>query len=467
MQAFDTAFSQVIDPQKFLGSAATALSDVTKQGWLGVLGLQPGMFGGDAGKLSMQALPRLWQYLQQFLMGAIGPIMQNLQGLGLDMSTEEGRNIRGMGLNQLMQMLQMARTQAQRSPLTPEEERKWTLFHQQIENAGNENWRVFVKALTPMAPQFEALSKAATTVVASFVSGPGFAELVRSATEGLQGLSRYLASDDFKQDILSFEASVKSLAKSTHDLATGIPEGVSAWEKLQQSAHDAGASMSWLGDIIKKAFWWLVGEHTGVGAMGDALVDTWRAWSGVGSRSKDVWPWGSPGAIPDIPLSVPPPGTFHGQQRPGPLGYIPEVAGTQDALNLIERYESAGRNVLNYKNSLDPNYYTAGGYWQIVNSTWNRYAGLIPGASQFGRAIDAPEPIQRQVAGQILMHEGYGPWSNYDRPLAMAIERLSQHIDRIASSVNVQRPAPVHVQIHGLTGGQAAPVANQTAGGVA
>ena len=89
------------------------------------------------------------------------------------------------------------------------------------------------------------------------------------------------------------------------------------------------------------------------------------------------------------------------------------------ALDIIEKYESGGRNVPNYR--YDPTH-TAQGYWQITNSTW-REAAPRAGVdiNQYPTAMSAPKDIQRIVAGKLFEERGFQPWAPYNPKLASAV----------------------------------------------
>lgn len=88
------------------------------------------------------------------------------------------------------------------------------------------------------------------------------------------------------------------------------------------------------------------------------------------------------------------------------------MATRQQQLAAIMTAESGGRNVYNYMYNTNPNYYTASGYYQIVNSTWKQgaqWAGVD--TSQYPTAISAPYEVQTQVANALIDHQGLQPWS--------------------------------------------------------
>jgi len=81
---------------------------------------------------------------------------------------------------------------------------------------------------------------------------------------------------------------------------------------------------------------------------------------------------------------------------------------------LIERGEgtSGDQNIWNYKHAERPDYYTAGGPFQIVDSTW-REGGQLAGidVSQWQHAIDAPKEVQDAVAHALYDRYGFKPWT--------------------------------------------------------
>lgn len=83
------------------------------------------------------------------------------------------------------------------------------------------------------------------------------------------------------------------------------------------------------------------------------------------------------------------------------------------ALPLISQYESDNRNVINASGS------TAGGYYQIINGTWQQFAPQA-GVSlvQYPTAMTAPQDVQTAVATQIYNTQGFQPWASNTRLIA-------------------------------------------------
>jgi phage-related minor tail protein len=106
----------------------------------------------------------------------------------------------------------------------------------------------------------------------------------------------------------------------------------------------------------------------------------------------------------------------------------PSIGGGKSLLDAIVRFESGGRNIAQQAvppgGGYNPSTGTvtgpssASGYFQMINPTWRRAAGLAGiDASQYPRAMDAPYDVQRQAAGALLQREGPGHWLPYNAGL--------------------------------------------------
>jgi hypothetical protein len=105
----------------------------------------------------------------------------------------------------------------------------------------------------------------------------------------------------------------------------------------------------------------------------------------------------------------------------GGNGIVPPGITGSDAnmLGLISKYESGGRNVMNY---IGDRTHTAQGYYQITNSNWRKIAPRL--------GITAPNAMSASLADQarvarVLLHNGKGirNWSDYNPRLRGALQR--------------------------------------------
>ncbi len=90
-------------------------------------------------------------------------------------------------------------------------------------------------------------------------------------------------------------------------------------------------------------------------------------------------------------------------------------ASREQLLNAIEKTESGGRNVPNYK--FGPGF-TAQGHFQITNSTWKdiaKAAGV--NLEQYPNAMSAPYEVQRKAASALIDQRGVQPWAPHNPAL--------------------------------------------------
>jgi hypothetical protein len=103
-------------------------------------------------------------------------------------------------------------------------------------------------------------------------------------------------------------------------------------------------------------------------------------------------------------------------------GRISQTA-VESTLDLINKYESPEGNVPNYR--FDSTH-TAGGYFQITNTTWKQFAAEAGvSVSEYPTAMSAPKDIQRQVARTILTSPNGGGiqhWSDFNPKLKQALQ---------------------------------------------
>ncbi|WP_260855421.1 transglycosylase family protein [Mesorhizobium amorphae] len=113
----------------------------------------------------------------------------------------------------------------------------------------------------------------------------------------------------------------------------------------------------------------------------------------------------------------------------GAAASVPNVPGMtadeRNKLGLILKYESRGRNVMNYMGraqGLDPSTakgYTAQGYYQMLNSNWRRLAPKL--GIKARNAMAASLEDQTKVALALMRESGIKNWSNFNPSLRRAL----------------------------------------------
>lgn len=116
----------------------------------------------------------------------------------------------------------------------------------------------------------------------------------------------------------------------------------------------------------------------------------------------------------------------------GDAGSPEYLARRARELALAKKYESGGRNieqqVVGPQGGYNPSVgrvtgpSSAGGYYQMIDSTW-QYAARLAGidTTKYPRAINAPEDVQQKAAEALYDKRGLADWAPYNRPFARAV----------------------------------------------
>lgn len=164
---------------------------------------------------------------------------------------------------------------------------------------------------------------------------------------------------------------------------------------------------------------------------GAASPDSGWGWLGkVGSAIGSLFSGLSSGRAGETPGGTV--GAMAGGSGPGKgAAAVPDIPGMtrteKNQLGLILKYESHGRNVMNYQGqaqNIDPTTakgYTAQGYFQILNSNWRRLAPKLGITAK--NAMAASLEDQTKVALALMRESGIGNWSNFNPSLKRALQR--------------------------------------------
>lgn len=130
---------------------------------------------------------------------------------------------------------------------------------------------------------------------------------------------------------------------------------------------------------------------------------------------------------------------------------VPDIAGMtakeRNTLGLILKYESHGKNVMNYeglRQGIDPatpKGYTAQGYYQMLNSNWARLAPKLGIKAKNAMAATLEE--QTKVALALLRQGGVGNWADFNPALRAALAR-GEDAGRWAHGVTTGASIPDH-----------------------
>jgi hypothetical protein len=274
----------------------------------------------------------------------------------------------------------------------------------------------FIDGLAPLAPELSKLVDAFSNAVGVFLHSDVVKHWIDLLATSLESFAKYMGTKDF-------EKSVEDVATVLGDFGK-VVWNVTKW--IASFAPSGGAGLSSDTSSITKGA--LIGAGLGF-AFGGIPGAAAGGLLGLGAAP---WVFGGPPAnwkedpnirkfnIPDF---LP---TWKGIKNWLGMGgekALPSrwLSGGGDPLGLIEKYESRGRNIMVIGHPESH----ASGLYQIEPGTWARYARMVPGASMYSRAMDAPSDIQRAMAQAIYNSEGFSPWESYNPQLRNAVNQMA------------------------------------------
>jgi hypothetical protein len=215
-------------------------------------------------------------------------------------------------------------------------------------------------------------------------------------------------ADLFKMYKLGFDA-LKGLSEKSAENAKKIVEGE---QKIDDKTPTTKSWIDTLAEAIARLGLASMAAESGVQRMSLSISGLAGALGGGGSglQNANFTPGG--GGLG---------GGGSGGGSGGGHGIVPPGITGSDAnmLGLISKYESGGRNVMNY---IGDRTHTAQGYYQITNSNWRKIAPRL--------GITAPNAMSASLAdqarvAQVLLHGpgGAGNWTRYNPRLAAALRR--------------------------------------------
>lgn len=264
------------------------------------------------------------------------------------------------------------------------------------------------KAADDLANKFDISKRSASELLAEIAKARTLsAEQIKQVAEwaAAEGKVRRQAGEEVTDAEIA-----KKMAEALNDGAAGAIKlansyniSTAAAEQMLKSGDELGAFRKVISDIAES-----IRSHGGAWAEAKAKFDEYI-------RGLSWFAMGSPDAAGIYALDNPPPAPPTKQPTAG--------NGTQmsvdEALDLIEKYESDGRNIPNYRYDKG---HTAQGFYQITNSTWKEFAAKAGvDLSQFPNAMSAPRDMQRNVAAEIYKARGFQPWADFNPALRDAI----------------------------------------------
>jgi hypothetical protein len=256
---------------------------------------------------------------------------------------------------------------------------------------------------------------------AAFAVGGPIAVLVA----GIVAVATYVAATDWEGLVKKFNGLKEGIGlggkgpagvtSNPGDLLPGLSGIENEGKKAAEAQKGVAEGSKQISDKAPEAKSWLE-------RLGDAMMDMARKAYASGAVIGQINFGGGGGGGSLIQKANFTPGGGGGLGSGiGGNGIVPPGITGSDAnlLGLISKYESGGRNVMNY---IGDRTHTAQGYYQITNSNWRKIAPRL--------GITAPNAMSASLAdqarvAQVLLHNGKGirNWSDYNPRLRGALQR--------------------------------------------
>jgi hypothetical protein len=411
-KAFGLNYGRLVDPDSVLHGVNAALTDASQRGNLYRAGLsESDISGRDAAQVSVALIGKLKTLADRTPTQLLGTIVQ-AYGLGsLGIGAEDLQRLKGRSAAEIAKYGADYARDSRSLNLSPGQQSAWESLKVQLQRAGEQIEQTFIKNLTPLTPSIERLSAAFSHLVDRLLGGEAGKSLVDTLAGGLTILADTLGSKKFQDDLVTFADDIGKIAHGIHvalgwlfrDKSKGEPGGVPlappSMELNPSTPEDIERGKRYWRDIFKdlfspnySSFNYGPAAYLGGGVGGAAAAA--RVWQ-ASFRNRD------------------------------------------DDVGLISLYESGNRNIPNYRYDAT---HTAGGYYQITDTTWREIAPLV-GAGQYPNAMSAPYDVQTRVAIELRKRRGLQPWST-NKPLMHRLLHGDNDHDTSTKPSYFSRPGP-------------------------
>lgn len=210
-KSFGVNFERVVDPGSYLSSVNEALHDVTKRTGLYGAGLSEGQMQGSTADVGVSLLRQLKNIADHTPNAQLGNVSA-ARHLDQFVSLQDLQRLKAMNPEEFNGLVGNYGRNRGSLNLADDTSRKWQDFSTQMSRAGEQIENVFVKSLVRLEPSLESLSVSFEKAVDAFMKSDAVKWGIDELGKGLDWLAKYVASDDFKQDLKDFGAGIAALA---------------------------------------------------------------------------------------------------------------------------------------------------------------------------------------------------------------------------------------------------------------
>lgn len=229
--SFQTNFGRFVDPDSYLGNINEAVSDVSKQGVLRGIGVNPNQDTAKVALDTLKAVSALAKSVPQNMLGA-----QLLSGRGLNQlfSLEDLNRLRRTSSSEIDSQYAHYRTDVGALGQSDKTGEGYTNFINQLSRAGKQIETIFTNKLVTLAPALEHLSKSVVDAFARLAKSPIIDEGIAALSRWIDGFSGSIGSPAFLDKLGQFTDDMGFLAQTLHEMAHPIDSGaayINYWAK--------------------------------------------------------------------------------------------------------------------------------------------------------------------------------------------------------------------------------------------
>lgn len=210
-KAFDVNFSRFANPNAFLSGVNAAVTDISKQGPLWALGVNPNQSTAQVAIATLKALRAkalatdyrlLGTTIDQFHLGDIGVGEEDLRRLKEATPDEFNKQLAGYGKDVGALGINDKTAQA------------WQDFTTQMQRAGETIFKTFVVGLSPLAPALEHLSSAFIKFLDVLMKSPQIDRAITGLADWLNDFSGEISTPAFLDNVKGFVANIGEIAEA-------------------------------------------------------------------------------------------------------------------------------------------------------------------------------------------------------------------------------------------------------------
>lgn len=215
-QAFEVNLGRFVNPGAFLGGIGAAVADISKQGPLYALGVNP---NGSTSRVAIATLRALRARALATPVNQLG-ILEKQYRLGdIGIGTEDLRRLRAATPQEFNAQLAHYRSDVGALGLGDKTALQWQNFSTQMQRAGETIFKTFVTGLTPLVPALTKLSSAFTKFLGVLLSSPLIKKGLDDIAHWLDNFAGTISAPAFLKSVQGFVSDVGALADAIHAVA--------------------------------------------------------------------------------------------------------------------------------------------------------------------------------------------------------------------------------------------------------